>query len=70
VSAWTNGWKIRLSLSAGDPVPVSVTSKRSSAPAADGGVAAHPDDDLAGLGELQGVLHEVRQDLAHRPGRR
>ncbi len=50
VSAWTNGWKIRPSLSGAMPSPVSETSKRMTLRVRrQSRSRSDPDDDLAGL---------------------
>ena len=68
-SACSNGSKIVSSFSAGMPIPVSATAKRRMTLLARR-VSSRPtdDDDLAALGELDGVADQVDQDLAQPAG--
>ena len=62
-SAWLKASKIVACLSAGMPMPVSVTAKCSIEPVAGARVFATLDQDVALLGELDGVADEVDEHL-------
>ena len=66
-SACENDWNRRPMPSALRPMPVSRTRKRQHRALARERLAAHRDDDLAALGELDRVGEQVEQDLAQ-PG--
>ena len=58
LSTWRNSSNISSSASAGMPMPVSATARRS------GLCSRGPDRDAAGFGELGRVAEQVEQDLA------
>ena len=60
---WLNGRKSRSTSSACIPAPVSWTARRSRAVTPPGGVGANGHRHAPGVGELEGVAHEVHDDL-------
>ena len=66
-SACSNGSKMARCLSAGIPIPVSATAKRRPTESPDGGCSLDGDDDLALLGEFDGIADEIDQDLTEPP---
>ena len=67
-SACSNGSKIACSFSAGMPMPVSAIREAEDDPVNAGLLQRDSDDDLALLGELDGVADQVDQDLAQPAG--